>query len=435
MVPTRRFWLLALLGVPLAVITTRLGSPWVVLVYDTAILLAAWVTTKLAPNLSGIRVERNHDPVLSVRVPNRVELKILNDGVETVQMRLRDEPPAGCVSDHYEFDLHLEPGREVVLPFHVTPWERGATYFRGSFARVVCPLGLAEKWERLRTEQPVRVYPNVLALREFDLLKQKGRLTQIGIRKSRVRGLGTEFESLREYAEGDDYRKIDWKATARKGKLVVRQFEAERNQAVVIAIDVGRKMLGEVNGVTKLDHALDACLMLANAAAGAGDFVGLLVYSDTVKRFLPPRKGRVQLGAIIEAMHDLIAEPVESDPERAFSYLATRWKRRSLLVTFTDLEDEIQSNAYCRAYGSLARRHLALTVRVADPNLKSAAATQVEDAESLYVRAASMRFLADRQRAGTELESFGMHGLESEPQDLAASLVSFYFLVKERSLL
>ena len=111
-----------------------------------------------------------------------------------------------------------------------------------------------------------------------------------------MRGLGTEFESLREYAEGDDFRKMDWKASARRGKLIVRQYEQERNQCVIICLDVGRAEPSEVNGVSKLDHALDACLMLMHAAAASGDFVGLLMDADHVKRYIPPRKGRNQVG-------------------------------------------------------------------------------------------------------------------------------------------
>ncbi|AIE85157.1 hypothetical protein OP10G_1789 [Fimbriimonas ginsengisoli Gsoil 348] len=405
------------------------------LVYDVLLLAVAYVTTRLAPSTEGLRLKRTFDSVLSVRAANKILLTVENDGDEEVSALLRDEAPPTFFASKREFRVLLKPGQAAELVYHLTPPERGADAFRGTYLRVDCPLGLAVKEVKLPTEQPVRVYPNVLALREFDLLKQRGRLKDMGIRRSRARGLGMEFESLREYGEGDDYRKIDWKASARRGKLVVKQYEQERNQCVVICIDIGRHMLSEVNGVRKLDHVLDALLMLTNAAALAGDFVGLLVYADTVRRYIPPRKGRNQVGIVIEAIHDLIAEPVESDSAGAFAYLASRWNRRALLVNFTDYEDEDRARTLVQAFGPMARRHIALLVRVLDPRVNEVLVPLPETLTQMYAQAAATAILEDRRSAGTVVSSSGIHTLDSEPQDLAASLVSYYFLVKERSLL
>jgi len=423
------------LGIPIAAIAAMAGSPVLALVYDVLLIVVAWVTARLAPSVEGLRLKRSFDTVLSVRAANKIVLTIENDGLEPVGALIRDEAPPTFFASRREFRVRLEPGRNVELTYHVTPPERGADSFRGTYLRVECPLGLVEKQVKLPTEEPVRVYPNVLALREFDLLKQRGRLKELGIRRARHRGLGTEFESLREYSEGDDYRKIDWKASARRGKLVVRQFEQERNQSLILCIDVGRHMLAEVNGVRKLDHVLDAILMLTNAANLAGDFVGLLVYADTVRRYIPPRKGRNQVGIIIEAIHDLIAEPVESDPVAAFGYLAARWNRRSLLVNFTDYEDEDRARDLIRSFGPMARRHLALLVRVLDPRVKELMLPVPQTVREMYAQAAATVLLEDRRNAGGLISAAGIHTLDSEPQDLAANLVSYYFLVKERSLL
>jgi len=272
-------------------------------------------------------------------------------------------------------------------------------------------------------------------LKEFDLLKQQGRLKEIDIRRSRLRGLGTEFESLREYSEGDDYRKIDWKASARRSKLVVRQYEQERNQVVIVVVDIGRHMLAEVNGVRKLDHVLDSLLMLVNAAAVAGDQIGLLVYADTVRRYIPPAKGRSQVGFIIDAIHDLIAEPVESDGAAAYSYLGSRWKRRSLMVAFTDVLDKDRAKDVSSSLGPLSRRHLILLARVGDPRLREVLEKPVDDVPSMYQKTAARMLKADAFEAQTVLESAGIHTLDAEPQDLAAALVSYYFYVKEQALL
>jgi uncharacterized protein (DUF58 family) len=435
MVPTKRFWLLVGLGIPLAMLAAASDSIWLIYAYNALLLLIAYTTSKMSADPHKLKVTRRFDPVLSVRVSNRIQVNLVNDGPEPLNAVLRDEPPPSFHATERQFPLRLRPGEERELSYQITPPERGSDYFRGTYLRLACPLGLVVRQVKLNTEQPVRVYPNVLALREFDLLKQKGQLRELGIRKSRMRGLGTDFESLREYSEGDDYRKVDWKASARRGKLIVRQFEQERNQPVILCIDIGRRMLSEVNGVTKLDHVLDALLVLTHAAAVAGDFVGLLVYSDRVKRYIPPRKGRNQVGMIIEAIHDLVADPVESDPQAAFAYLATRWKRRSLIVAFSDVEAGDEAKSLAGSLGGMVHRHILLLARVADPRLKELALAPARDVPELYAKAAALFFSGERKMAGTVLDAAGVHSLEAEPQDLAAALVSFYFMVKERSLL
>jgi uncharacterized protein (DUF58 family) len=277
------------------------------------------------------------------------------------------------------------------------------------------------------------VYPNVLALREFSLLQQQGRLREIGIRRSRIRGLGTEFEFLRDYSVGDDYRKIDWNATARRGKFIVRQDETERNQSVILCIDTGRQMLGEVNGVTKLDYALDACLMLAQAAIFAGDQVGLLIYADQVLRYIPPRRGKNQLAAVIDALHDVVVLPVASDAASAFAYLATRWKRRSLMISFTDTSDLDTAGDLARALGPIIKRHLVFRAQVSDPRLQEVLQANLDSAEALYSRAAGIFLDEDRKRASALLNGIGVVSIESEPQDLAARLISYYYDAKEHA--
>jgi uncharacterized protein (DUF58 family) len=435
MVPTTRFWWIIAAGIPLAALLYAVDQAYLLLLFDLGLLIFAWFTLRIGPSTDLLKLKRKFDPVLSVRAANHVTLQLENEGIEPIRGILRDEPPGGCIVSRQEFPLSLKPNGYTEFDYFLTPAERGSDYFRGTYVRLKCPFGLVERQVKLNTEQPVRIYPNVLALREFELLKQQGRLREMGIRRSRMRGLGTEFESLRDYAEGDDYRKIDWKATARRDKLIVRQFEQERNQAVIIVVDVGRGMLAEVEGVRKLDHALDSTLMLTHAAAMAGDFVGLLVYSDVVKRYIPPKKGRNQIGIIIEALHDLVAEPVESDPRAAFAYLSSRWKRRALLVTFTDCEHQEKATELATAMGPLVRRHLVLIARVADPKLKEASRASLENLAGMYGRAAAALMTRDRREAGVTLSTANIHNLEAEPQDLASALVNFYFMVKEKSIL
>ncbi len=393
--------------------------------YNLCVIGLAVLTFYLAPTGRSIVLQRKFDSVLSVRVDNLIRLRIENDSTQPIKLKLKEEPPQEFRADRLEFDLNLKPGEMKELKYHVNPQERGDYFFYDSFIRTPGPLGLVYRQSRLPTREIVRVYPNVLALRKFDLLKQRGRLQQIGIRRSRAKGVGSDFDNLRDYSTGDDYRKIDWKATARRGKFIVKEFEAERNQPVVIVVDYGRLMLAEVERVEKLDFVLDSALMLGNAAANAHDLIGLLVYADRVERWIPPKKGRTQLGLVLETLHALKAEPIAANAKDSFGYLATRWKRRSLIIVFTEIEDSDSAKELLKVLGPLAKRHICLVVTVADPNLKKQIAS-----ESPYLRTAALLFNEEREEAHRLLNQQGVRTLDSEPQDLAADLVNYYLDIK-----
>jgi uncharacterized protein (DUF58 family) len=398
--------------------------PW-----NIAVLLLAGLSYALSAKGSRLVLERRFDRVLSVNADNLIRLRVTNDGDAPIDFLLRDEPPPEFEADRKEFRLRLSPGEARELRYHVRPQERGDFFFRDSFIRTPGPLWLVWRQSRLATREIVRVYPNILALRQFDLLKQRGHLRQIGIRRSRLKGVGTDFDSLREYARGDDYRKVDWKATARRGKVIVREFEAERNQPVILVIDYGRLMMAEVAKVEKLDLVLDSALMLGNAAANANDQLGLLIHADRVERWIPPRRGRGQVGAIIEALHALRAEPIEPNSRDAFTYLAARWKRRSLIVVFTEIEDSRAAKSLLTVLGPLARRHICLVVTVSDPHLRKQLASG-NTGLGMYESTAARLFDEERQQAQRLLRAQGVRTLDSEPDTLAVDLVNYYLDIK-----
>ncbi|RYG47139.1 DUF58 domain-containing protein, partial [bacterium] len=288
-VPTRRGWWVLAAGIPVGIVVTQAGAPLVAVAYDLLVLAALAFDARLAADQSIFRSRRRHDPVLSVRTSNRVVYEIEHDAPRPLRFRVRDEAPEGYAPEGNDREVTLDPRTPFEMEYRITPPERGLAKFRGAFLRVEGPLGLASRDLTLDDGSEARVYPNVLALREFDLLNQRGRLRELGIRRASGKGAGTEFESLRQYQVGDDFRKIDHKASARRGELVVRQYEPERSQAVILAVDCGRGMLAEIGGIRKLDLVLDSILMLAHAAAGAGDQIGLLAFADRVQRFVPPR--------------------------------------------------------------------------------------------------------------------------------------------------
>lgn len=401
--------------------------------YDATILALAVGTLFLAPRREQFEASRRHDRVLSVRVENLIRVDLLFRGQAAVRVQVRDEPPSEFDVRERSWDLVLRPNRLTEVSYHVKPHHRGDYVFRELFLKVRAPLGLVYRIYRLPVGSPVSVYPNILALRKYDLLRHRGHLREMGIRRASLKNVGSEFESLREYAVGDEIRRVDWKASARKSKLIVRQYESERSQSVLLVLDLGRLMMAEVGGVRKYDHVVDAALMLANAAATAQDRIGLLVYHDQVVRFVPPRRGRGQLGVILDALHGLDPEPVESDASRAFNYLAKRWRKRSLVVAFTDLIEPEASAAALSALGALRRRHLCVAATVADPKLEALTTRRVTDSTTLYQRAVALQVEDDRKRAIRTLELSGVRVVDAEPERLAQSLINLYTEIKARS--
>ncbi len=435
MIPTRRFWALIAVGIGLALLGAVVpGMERVVLPYNLILFVLLFLTGLAVPRAKYLRIERSHDMALSVRQPNKISLTVFNDAGVPIRGRVREGSPEFMQVSQVEFKLAIPARRSHALEYHLTPDTRGEERFRDVTLRLLAPLGLVEVERTLPGTGVIHVYPNVLALREYDLLKQRGKLSMMGIRQTRIRGQGTEFESLREYHH-DDYRRIDWKSSARRNKLVVRDYEVERNQNVIVCLDIGRAMLAEVDGVGKLDLCLDACLMLLHAARSEGDQTGLMVFSDRVHQFIPPGKGRQQNGAIMDAVHDLDAVPVEANYDEAFNYLRSRWKRRSLIAVFTDSEDEAHARTLTRALSPVCRHQLVLLVRVSDPRIKELQQLPLESPKDLFLRSAALWYSSERRRAESVLAGSGVKSVDSEPKDLTQALVSTYLLVKETARL
>lgn len=434
-IPTKRLWALVALGIPLALAGLVVpGLEQLVLPYNLLLAALWWITGKVALRQHPFMVSRFTDPVLSVRAKNQVRVLVENASNTPHRIRVRDEVPANCLAEGNEQVLKLPGYKTSEFTYTAIPQSRGRWDFRGTYIRYAAPLGLAEVQVAIGNEETARVFPNVKAVQEFELLKQSGHLSLLGMRQSRVKGLGMEFESLREYND-DDYRTIDWKASARRGKLVVRNFEQETNQAVMICVDTGRHMLSEIDGVRKLDLCLDAALLLMHAAERANDQTGLLLFNDEVQRYIAPKRGKAQIGAILDAVFDIQAEPVQSNYLGAFSYLASRWKRRSLVIIFTDAENEDQAKELSAALGLVRSRHLIYVVRVSDPKWKLSLVEPVNSERILFDQAAALWYRSDRQKAEATLRTLGYQNIEAEPQDLATALVQAYLRVKQLSLI
>ena len=297
------------------------------------------------------------------------------------------------------------------------------------------PLGL---WTR-QLDQPaqteVKVYPDVQAVRTFELLARQDRESSM-FRSSRRRGGESEFARLREYRREDEFRSIDWKATARRQKLIAREYQLESNQSILFLLDAGRLMTAETVGLSLFDHALNATLMLSHVAARAGDHVGLMTFADDVKRYAAPAGGARAAKRIIQAGYDLHPELVETSYAAAFEQLGLRVRKRTLVVLFTQVVDEVAANELVRMTRGALPRHLPLIVLFRDPDVSAMLESKSPlEQDDLYVRGAAAELSTFRERLLRDVSRRGALVLDVAPGDVTPALINRYLEIKARHLL
>ncbi len=438
-IPTRRFLVLALPVAPL--LATATIEPWMLYVvglYAAALAALIALDLRLAPAASAFQVERHHEERLSLGEANPVDLIVRwrrATGGRELRLWARDEAPAGISADRHLLEGSISPGGEWTGRYQLQPVRRGDYRFGDAHLRVEAPLGLLVRQHRYPLAASVRVYPNLRAVRRYELLARRGRLQETGLRHARLFGSGTEFERLRDYQPDDDFRRIAWKATARRRQPVTVEYETERSQNLILLLDTGRLMGTPIGPMQKLDYAVNAALMLAYMAAQMEDRVGLLAFSDRVDLFVPSRRGRRQFHLLLESLYKVSSQPVESDPAGALAFLAARQPRRSLIVLFTDIEEATEAAALVAPLGVLSRRHLPLCVTVADPDLSRLAAVLPANSKESYEKVVAQRLLDERRTVLEQLERRGALSLDVPAEELTVAVVNRYLEIKARTRL
>jgi len=382
-----------------------------------------------------VGVTRQVQDVLSLGAANRVELTLHNRAGRRLRLLVKDDPPGDFVTPERTRAVTLDPWERRTVGYLTTPRRRGDYTFGGLHMRGLSRLRLAWWQKNLPASESVRVYPNLQQLREFDALARRGRLDDLGLRAVRSRGEGTEFESLREYVPDDSFRSIDWKATARRGAPITRQYQSERNQTLLVLIDAGRMMAAPADDMTRLDYAVNAALMLAHVAERMGDTVGLLTFSDRVKSFVAPARGGMQTERMLEELYALEAELVEPDYQGAVTFLRARARKRAMVCVFTDLVDADVSAAALSYLSSLRPQHLPMVATIRDAETMELAAEDPAAPEDAYQKAVAQRTLGRRALALARLRSRGVQVVDAPPEDLAAAVVNRYLAVKRRGML
>jgi uncharacterized protein (DUF58 family) len=271
--------------------------------------------------------------------------------------------------------------------------------------------------------------------RKNELLARKNRDFKLGHRRTRFKGQGREFESLREFVVGDEIRHISWPVTARRGKLITRQYTIERSQNILIMLDAGRLMTARIGKLSKLDHAINATLSISYVAALGGDNIGLVVFSRKVISYLPPRRGRDQLNQLLEALYNVEPELIEPSYARAFNFVGTNCHRRSLVVILTDLVDQDASSELLAYTSKLVPRHLPLIVTIGDSDLRAVIRQRPRNTAEVYQQSVATEVLRQRDEALSRIRQLGGLALDVPAGALSIELVNKYLDVKDRGLL
>ncbi|HEX8888828.1 MAG TPA: DUF58 domain-containing protein [Pyrinomonadaceae bacterium] len=434
---TKLFYLLLAAGfIPLSLSWQRPGLRWATLGYDALLLLVAFVDSRLSGWPMGVRVEREFGSRFAVGAETEVRLKVLNNSTRSIMLTLKDEyPPQMKLKDQREARLTVEPQTTATLIYTLTPPKRGRFEFGQVAVRYLSRLGLVWNQGRVGEAASVKVYPNMRRAREAELKALGARSLVSSHRKTSWRGEGREFESLRDYVRGDELRHISWTTTARRGKLTTRQYQIERDQTVMIALDAGRLMTARIENETKLDLAVHAALALMSAAARGGDNAGLVVFGRHIKTYLPPKRGVEHIDATLEALHAVEPEMIEPSYARAFQFIAANCKRRSLVVVLTDLVDEEGSRDLLNSLKLLRPRHLPLVVTIADRDLKSVVRDAPRNVKDLFTQSVAEEIIHQREAALRLVESQGGLALDVTAAALTPALLETYLRVKERGLL
>ncbi len=439
----RAIWLLAA-GLVLALPgfwSAHLG--YGMLAWDALVLAAAFFDWLRLPAAEHIIVERSWSNAPSLSSATQIEIAVEQNGGTILDCRIVDDLPEALVGVPATHSLRAWPRVRALLRYSIAPRERGDVTTGAVYIRYRSLLGLVDKWAMAPLEQTVRVYPALRQGEDQEIFLARGRQIDLQLRQVRERGLGRDFESLREYLEGDDLRDICWTATARRGQLITRRYQMERSQAVWIVLDAGRLLQGKIlrntdaderRGFSKLDYACSTAVALAQLALYSGDRVGLLVYGQHVQQRVLPGRGPAHLRTLVEALSQARTERSEADHLRATATL-NRWQpRRALILWITDLAETAMRPEVIDGAMQLVKRHVLLFVAMAQPDVEAIAMARPKNVEQMFRAAAAQELAMRRELLLARLREQGALTLDLDPDRLTSAVLNQYLRVKERAM-
>ncbi len=428
---SKRFISLILLGIlPAALALVPGVGPYALLLYNALLCILLAVDFSLTPRPESFEIKRVMDQKLSLSAWNRIELVIENPIAHPLRAQIRDGIPDSFGTDGEILRFEIAGREEKTVSYGVKPRKRGEYQFPDLHLRITGVLGLCVRSKTLPVKDTIKVFPNLKDMRNHHLFMVQKRRLLAGFQKVRQLGVGTEFESIREYSDGDDYRHINWTVTARAGQLYVNRYEPERNQYVYILMDTSRVMNEEISEITRLDYAVNAAFIVAETVMNHGDNIGLMAFDSEIRRMVKPAKGTVHFQRLAESLYNIESSETSADYEKAFSTLQRVQNRRCLLLLFTDPYNFDHAREITTAWRNYAPRHKVVVLSIKNPILVSEAEKKVNRNEDAFTKSAALNLLDDRKRTFSILEMSGIPAMESDPDKFTLDSVNRYISLK-----
>jgi uncharacterized protein (DUF58 family) len=381
---------------------------------------------------TGIDAERIVSDRFSIGDANKVIIRLTNQYGFPVRTSIIDELPIQFQERNWLQKAIIARDAEYQLEYMLKPTTRGEFIFEDINVYVHAPLQLVKRRYIFSSRQIVKVYPSYIQMRRYQLLAVSNRLQEAGVKKIRKIGHSMEFEQIKEYVIGDDYRTINWKATARKSGLMVNNYTDERSQQIYCLINKGRVMKMPFDGLTLLDHAINAALVLTNVALGKQDKAGIITFEKNLDTFLQADKKSTQMNLVLESLYRQKTDFLESDFEKLFSVIRNKVTNRSLLVLFTNFESLESLQREMTALKKIAKYHLLLIVFFENTELKSLLEGKSSTLEDIYIKTIAEKFAYEKRLMVKELHKNGIPSILTTPENLTVNTINKYLELKTR---
>jgi uncharacterized protein (DUF58 family) len=380
----------------------------------------------------GLEAQRTVSERFSIGDQNKVVINIHNRYGFPIRASVIDEIPIQFQERKWVRRVTVGRGEKYELTYLLKPTSRGEYVFNDINVYVHGPLKLVKRRYIFPAEKVVKVYPSYMQMRKFQLLAVANRLQQAGVRKIRKLGHSMEFEQIKEYVRGDDYRTINWKATARKDALMVNNYTDERSQQIYCLVNKGRVMKMPFGGLTLLDYAINATLVLSNVAMVKQDKAGIITFEKNIDSFVIADKKPTQMNLVLETLYRQKTNYLESDFEKLFSVIRNRITNRSLLVLFTNFESLESLQREMTALKKIAHYHLLLVVFFENTELKSLVEKKADSLENIYIRTIAEKFAYEKRLMVKELHKNGIPSILTTPENLTVNTINKYLELKTR---
>jgi uncharacterized protein (DUF58 family) len=413
--------------------------PWIYFMAQLALLsLIALILTDtawLVISKQSIKIRRKVPARLSLGDENPISISLQSTFPFKVNVEVIEELPFEFQKRDFNISYKIAPDEEKIIDYFLRPLTRGEYQFGQTNVFVSTPLGFVVRAIEGNNPQSVPVFPSFISMRKFELMGISNRLEEIGIKRTRRIGQHSEFDQVREYVPGDDPRTVNWKATARKGALMANQYQDQRSQQVISMIDMGRVMEMPFEGMSLLDHAINASLIISNMAMIKHDRAGLITFSDQVHSLIPAERKGGHLQRIMQVLYNQQTDFNESSYEKLYITIVQKIRQRSLLILYTNFEGLPSLNRQLPYLKSIANQHLLLVVFFENTEIRQLADQDSGNIEEVYVHAIARKFIHDKKVMANKLKHAGIMSLLTPPESLSVNLINKYLEIKAREMI